>query len=170
MSGAGPAHVMRQEHGQIKELLEVLHDKVRVQDPESDAEEEALLAALATHNVKEEQILFPLVKKLETEDAHAAQSHCGSIQNPIRVMFMEHDHAGDAIEQMSALTEEFVPLAHASNTYRAMLDGLSTLRRDLHQHVHKKNNILFRRRWSLRGSWSSSFKHRAGCVIGWAAG
>lgn len=31
----------------------------------------------------------------------------------------------------------------ACNTYRAMLDGLRQLEWDLHQHIHKENNVLF---------------------------
>lgn len=34
-------------------------------------------------------------------------------------------------------------LEWACNTYRAMLDGLRQLEGDLHQHIHKENNVLF---------------------------
>ena len=100
-------------------------------------------AELGSHMMKEERILFPLCREMESGNAQAGQSHCGSIANPIRVMFAEHDDAGRALEEMASLTDNFVPPAHACNTYRAMLDGLARLRADMHQHVHKENNILF---------------------------
>jgi len=102
-----------------------------------------LKAEMDSHMQKEEQILFPLCRKLEQGGAGAAASHCGSVQNPIRVMIMEHDHAGNALEQMRALTDDYTPPAEACNTYRAMLDALAVLEHDMHQHVHKENNILF---------------------------
>ena len=58
-------------------------------------------------------------------------------------MEMEHDQAGAALAKIRDLTDGFNPPDWACNTYRAMLDALAHLERDLHQHVHKENNILF---------------------------
>ncbi len=66
-AGSGPTQVMRMEHRQIGEALEKIHDKVRVQDPESDAEEAVLLAVLGQHNAKEESILYPGIDRLISE-------------------------------------------------------------------------------------------------------
>jgi regulator of cell morphogenesis and NO signaling len=44
---------------------------------------------------------------------------------------------------MRTLTDEYTPPNWACNTYRAMLEGLANLERDMHQHVHKEDNILF---------------------------
>lgn len=63
MIGSGPTEVMRAEHRQIGQHLEAIHDKVRVQDPDSDAEEQALLDVLSMHNRKEEQILYPAIDR-----------------------------------------------------------------------------------------------------------
>ena len=102
-------------------------------------------AELTAHMQKEEQVLFPLVRELEAGHANPAASHCGSVENPIRVMVAEHDDAGEALAQMAALTDNFHAGPDACNTFRAMMDGLSRLRRDMHRHVHKENNILFPR-------------------------
>jgi regulator of cell morphogenesis and NO signaling len=104
----------------------------------------AMKAELESHMMKEEQILFPICRQLEQSDG-ARSFHCGSVANPIRVMIMEHDNAGDALERMNALTGGYTPPADACNSYRAMMDGLAELERDMHQHVHKENNILFPR-------------------------
>lgn len=61
MKESGPTFVMRQEHRQIGAALEALHEKVRKQDPESDAEEAAILDILSQHNMKEESILYPAI-------------------------------------------------------------------------------------------------------------
>jgi regulator of cell morphogenesis and NO signaling len=102
----------------------------------------ALMTELTSHMMKEEQILFPVIRNLESATSLPA-SHCGSISNPIRQMEAEHDSAGDALEIMSTATDGYQPPDWACNTYRAMLDGLETLEKDMHQHIHKENNVLF---------------------------
>jgi regulator of cell morphogenesis and NO signaling len=112
----------------------------------------AFTEELTQHMMKEERVLFPLIREMEAGNTKAAASHCGSVQNPIRVMIAEHDHAGDALEQMAELTDNFYAAPDACNTFRAMMDGLAHLRRDMHQHVHKENNILFPRAIELESS------------------
>ncbi len=103
-----------------------------------------LRAELEPHMMKEECILFPSIRYLET-NGRAMQFPFGSLANPIRVMISEHDHAGDALARIRQLTENYAVPSGACNTYRVMLEGLATLERDLHLHVHKENNILFPR-------------------------
>ncbi len=105
---------------------------------------EALCDELQSHMMKEERILFPGIRALEAGDAMAC-GHCGSVQNPIHVMESEHDSAGDALATMRRLTGGYKAPADACNTFRALLSGLEELEADLHQHVHKENNILFPR-------------------------
>lgn len=109
---------------------------------------EAFRAEVEPHMMKEEVILFPLIRQMETHrDSAPGQPlppfHCGTIRNPIRQMLLEHDHAGDALQAMSKLTNEYAAPEWACNTYRAMLDSLRQLERNMHQHVHKENNVLF---------------------------
>ncbi|HOE97178.1 MAG TPA: iron-sulfur cluster repair di-iron protein [Candidatus Sumerlaeota bacterium] len=99
---------------------------------------------LFSHMMKEEQILFPLVRKLEAGDPSAAPMIAAE-HGPIHCMEAEHDSAGDALARMSELTVVYTPPQGACNTFRAMLDGLRELELDLHQHIHKENNILFPR-------------------------
>lgn len=113
-----------------------------------------LRAELEPHMMKEERILFPAIRFLEAN--RQAQFPFGPLANPIRVMVDEHDHAGDALARLRKLTHDYSPPADACNTYRAMLEGLATLERDMHEHVHKENNILFPRAASLESSLRES--------------
>lgn len=101
-----------------------------------------LSADLATHLMKEEQVLFPLIRRIEAS-ATLPMSHCGSVANPIRRMEFEHDEAGSALAQLRHLTDDYTPPDWACNTYRALFDALRTFEQDMHQHVHKENNLLF---------------------------
>lgn len=103
---------------------------------------DSLKAELGSHMLKEERILFPMIRQLEwTSDA--GDFHCGSIRNPIQVMELEHEEAGRALARLRELTGDYTPPADACNTYRALLNGLQELEHDLHQHIHEENNLLF---------------------------
>jgi len=102
----------------------------------------ALRDELMSHMVKEEQVLFPMIRALDEGDAKASRA-VGTVANPIRQMEAEHDDSGHALAIMHAATDGYTPPDWACNTYRAMLDGLTHLERDLHQHIHKENNVLF---------------------------
>ena len=103
-----------------------------------------LRAELEPHLLKEEGILFPAIRQLERSEASPGFAF-GTVANPIRAMVHEHDEAGQAIAQIRHITGNFAVPSDACTTYRALLDGLRELEQDLHQHVHKENNILFPR-------------------------
>lgn len=100
-------------------------------------------AELESHMVKEEQILFPLIRRIEAGEC--GESHCGSVRNPIRVMEAEHEDTGNAMETLRRLTDDYTLPSWGCNTYRALLDALETFEKNTHTHVHKENNILFPR-------------------------
>ena len=65
---AGPTHVMKSEHEQIGEYLESIHKKVQKEDPNSNEDEQKLLFILSNHNIKEEDVLYPAIDKLISDD------------------------------------------------------------------------------------------------------
>lgn len=68
---AGPTEVMRREHRQIGEILDRLHQKVRDANPDTDKEEQEVLAVLKPHNEKEENILYPAIDQASSPDVKA---------------------------------------------------------------------------------------------------
>lgn len=101
-----------------------------------------LVAELEPHMLKEEQILFPMIRELD-QAATAPSFHCGSVGNPIRMMEMEHQNAGAALDRIREMTTDYEIPEGACNSFRAMLSGLEHLEADLHLHIHKENEILF---------------------------
>jgi regulator of cell morphogenesis and NO signaling len=108
-----------------------------------------LQAELSEHMMKEERILFPSIKAIEAGSTEVL--HCGTIDRPIAVMEDEHDRAGAALAQIRKLTHDYEVPADACGSYQVMLSGLAELEADMHQHVHKENNILFPRAMALAG-------------------
>lgn len=114
-----------------------------------------LRAELEPHMFKEEQILFPAIRRLD-QASTPPRFPFGSVANPIRMMEFEHDHAGDALERIRVLTNDYASPDDACNTYRAMLTRLHDLEQDMHLHVHKENNILFPRATAGEASLAAS--------------
>lgn len=107
---------------------------------------EGLESELVSHMMKEEMILFPLIRRMEEAERKGGglpPAHCGSIRNPITVMEYEHDSAATALREMRRLTGDYAAPADACATYHALLNGLQALEADLHVHIHLENNILF---------------------------
>jgi iron-sulfur cluster repair protein YtfE (RIC family) len=69
--GDGPAFVVRAEHPQIRELLEIVEIALENEYPIGEVTD-ALEATLADHNLSEERVLYPLFEQLATPEAYAA--------------------------------------------------------------------------------------------------
>lgn len=112
---------------------------------------EELAAELGTHMLKEERVLFPAIRRLEGV-GNGPEFALPSVRFPITAMEQEHDHAADCLQRLHEYSNDFEPPSWACNTFRALYDALRELELDLHQHIHKENNILFPRAMALEGS------------------
>jgi regulator of cell morphogenesis and NO signaling len=142
---------VRQSSDQIFSYLEKIASKHNNRHPEllkilklfTEVKEE-----MREHMFKEENILFPRIKELENhnlENAPLALPVSGYIEAPISVMEHEHDSAGNILDAIRQLTNNYTPPADACTTYRVAFASLQAFEADLHQHVHLENNILFPR-------------------------
>jgi regulator of cell morphogenesis and NO signaling len=106
----------------------------------------ALSEELILHMMKEEQILFPYIAEMEaavTNKRALPPAMFGTVQNPVRMMMMEHDSAAHALHEMREVTNGYAVPADACVSYQALFRGLESFQADLHQHIHLENNILF---------------------------
>ncbi|HEV8590014.1 MAG TPA: iron-sulfur cluster repair di-iron protein [Pyrinomonadaceae bacterium] len=105
-----------------------------------------LFLDLRPHMFKEEQILFPYILELEraqTANRPAPFAPFGTVNNPIRMMMMEHDTAGDLLREMRKLSSDYKVPADACISYKTLYEALEEFEQDLHQHIHLENNLLF---------------------------
>lgn len=147
-------HIQQTHHAYLREKLPLLDMLIERVDSVHGADDPrlgdvrktllALAAELTSHMMKEEQILFPMIRQLDVSNSLPG-FHCGSIVNPIQQMELEHHDAGAALERMRILTDSYLPPNRACTTYRAMLDALAHLEQDMHRHIHKEENVLFPR-------------------------
>ena len=105
---------------------------------------------LGEHMAKEDATLFPAVLSLETAaDAQADLTAWQWIAQPIQDMETEHESAGEALRRLRELSNGYVPPPDACPTFRGLFHGLAELERDMHQHVHLENHVLFPRAAAL---------------------
>ena len=157
--------IVKRHHAYLRERLPLLArmiDRVVAAHGDRHSELQAvrevfttLQNELTSHMMKEERVLFPIIIELERAAAGgrpAPQFHCGSVTYPIAVMEHEHDDAGEALNAMRRLTDDFHAPDDACETYRALMTGLRNLESDLHLHIHKENNVLFPRAAELEAA------------------
>lgn len=116
---------------------------------------QALTEELTSHLLKEEQVLFPYIIRME-EAIEAGLSvqppFFRTVQNPVRMMSREHDLAGELLQAMRQLTNGYEVPADGCFSYQALYQGLRALEADLHQHIHLENNLLFPRATALEAA------------------
>lgn len=101
---------------------------------------------LFVHMRKEEAVLFPYIEQVEAASTGRLPiplAHFGTVQNPVRMMMFEHDKAGVLLKQMRDLSGDYTAPADACPSFKGLYAGLADLERDLHQHIHLENNLLF---------------------------
>jgi regulator of cell morphogenesis and NO signaling len=116
--------------------------------PFIEAKFSKVAADMSLHMVKEERVLFPYIRALADAITHGAPfppDMFGTVQNPIRMMEIEHQEAGEGIEAIRELTHGYQTPDDACGTYRVVMQELEAFERDLHVHVHLENNVLFPR-------------------------
>jgi regulator of cell morphogenesis and NO signaling len=103
---------------------------------------------MTSHMMKEEMVLFPYISELEAaieERRRKPFAPFGTVSNPVQMMEMEHESAGNALRELRSLSSDYTPPQEACFSYRTLFSALEIFEKDLHQHIHLENNILFPR-------------------------
>jgi len=139
-------HILEAYHAPLREELPRLDGMARkVLSVHGDKEPEMLEGIVETlaelreelesHMMKEERILFPMIKA-----GQGAQA-----LGPVQVMEAEHASAGAALARLRLLTGGYRVPEDACATWTALWHGLAAFEQAMHQHIHLENNILFPR-------------------------
>jgi regulator of cell morphogenesis and NO signaling len=136
-------HILTRYHDvHRRELPELIRLAARVEAVHRDhgsvpaglaAQLEEMRNELESHMLKEESILFPLMRSGGNP----------MIVHPIARMRDEHDEHGERLRALEAVTHGLTLPDDACPTWRALYAGLRKLIDDLMEHIHLENNILF---------------------------
>jgi regulator of cell morphogenesis and NO signaling len=144
-------HIEQVHHRYLREELPRLDFLTRKVAATHGAEEPRLLQVrqlfetfereITAHMQEEDQTVFPAIRQWDAvAGPHPAPE---TLQAALAKLETEHDRAGAALAQFKSLTDNYTPPEWACNSFRALYDGLAGLEKDMHQHVHKENNVLF---------------------------
>jgi len=152
------AHIVAKHHGYVRQetpRIQGLLTKVAARHGATLPEIaqigelfEAIEQELSTHMLKEEQVLFPYVERMQQAllaGRPVPAAFFGTVKRPIANMVAEHDDAGALLSQIRVLANGFGLPPGACPTLSVLYRGLEEFERDLHRHVHLENNILFPR-------------------------
>lgn len=158
-------HILSRHHQYLRDELPRLsslaakvveaHGAAHPELPAIQLELSRLDEELTQHLAKEEQVLFPYISQMEAaQSAGGGRPHScfGTVANPIAMMMHEHDAAGSVLSKLRRLSRNYAVPDDGCASYRAFYDALQALERDLHEHIHLENNILFPRAMALEGS------------------
>jgi len=112
----------------------------------------ALAAELADHMREEEERLFPAIERVERAAARGETADAGDLAALVAAREDEHAAAGEHLRALRALSADFTPPEWACNTFRGLYHGLAELERELHEHIHLENNVLFPRALATAGA------------------
>lgn len=93
------------------------------------------LAELEMHMRKEEEILFPMIRR----------GMGGMAGGPISVMQGEHDEHGERLRRIESLAHGLELPPGACNTWRATYAGVRAFIDEVMEHIHLENNVVFPR-------------------------
>jgi regulator of cell morphogenesis and NO signaling len=149
-------YILNTHHTYVKKAIPVIFEYTqKVAKVHGDGHPEAIAIAelfkraaeeLENHLSKEEDILFPYVKKIGTAANTGRPIEAplfGSIEKLISMMEYEHDEVGKIFEKIKTLSDNYTPPADACTTYKLSYNKLNEFENDLHKHIHLENNILF---------------------------
>jgi len=109
---------------------------------------------LELHLRKEEEVLFPLIRQMETavnSGAGPSRYSFGSIANPIGILEEDHKGEGRQIEQMLDWIGNYSGPRQTAPIFGPLFDRLQALDADMRLHVHLEDEILFPRVRLLEG-------------------
>lgn len=100
-----------------------------------------LRTELEEHLIKEEELLFPMIKEYEVEKSNLNKQ---KILNVLDELEKEHVGAGDIIKELREITEHYTEPKGVCKTFELTYKNLMKLEQDTFQHIHLENNILFK--------------------------
>ena len=101
-----------------------------------------LKCELEEHLIKEERILFPKIIELESTKNNNGKE---TLKKEIQSFIGEHETAGDILKELANITEDYKLPEWACTSFKLVYMKMHELEEDLFIHIHKENNILFKR-------------------------
>lgn len=100
-----------------------------------------LKTELEQHLIKEEELLFPMIKAYDKEPSKELLNRIDTLAKETED---EHESAGSVLKELRKVTEGYKVPKDGCSTFHLTYNKLEELEADLFQHIHLENNILFK--------------------------
>lgn len=102
----------------------------------------SLKTEIEEHLIKEEELLFPLIKEYEKNPSKDTLAKALKVMDETE---NEHDAAGDILKEMRRLTKGYIVPESGCSSFERTYEKIQEIESDLFKHIHLENNILFKR-------------------------
>jgi regulator of cell morphogenesis and NO signaling len=149
-------HIIHTHHSYVKkEMPQIISYLEKVASKHGKAHTELYKVAelfgeisneMSAHMDKEETVVFPRIKELEQNSIGLTAlvvKTPGYLILPIIDMENEHEDAGNKMNEIRLLTNNYTPPADSCTTFKLLYASLQAFEIDLHKHVNLENSILF---------------------------
>ena len=110
------------------------------------------LQDLLNHITNEEEVLFPVIRQLLSKKDNPSEVlsyEAGTLDHPIRILLKEHEIAGEDLNFLRRITNNFAPPKNACNSFTYLYEKLKEFESDLYIHLRIENDYLFPRALKL---------------------
>jgi regulator of cell morphogenesis and NO signaling len=106
---------------------------------------EGAASNLSMHMQKEEEVLFPYIRRLSLQKrkAKGPGKVSGGMLPTIGELEEEYQVERERFRKISSISSSYTPPSDACHTYQVTYEELREFEKDLHRHIHLENNILF---------------------------
>ena len=107
-----------------------------------------LTQEMMVHLQAEEETVFPLITSVSQKRKRGEEitlQEINKLKNQLELMVADHDGAGQLMNEIRDLSNQYNAPQDACATYQILYKNLEGFEQDLHKHVHLENNILFRK-------------------------
>jgi len=156
--------LVRQEIPRLAEIAHKLATKHGERAPQLipiDRLMDQLQGEMIAHIEKEENVLFPYIVHLDQHLglARPPASACfRRVTQPVRMMMNEHENALEILAQLRSLTNGFTAPEWACANHVSFHTGLRAFEKDLKQHIHLEDEVLFPRAVELEESMAEKLQ------------
>ena len=110
------------------------------------------LQDLLDHIANEEEVLFPVIKQGLARNNGSNEKmtyEVGTLDHPISILLKEHEIAGEDLNFLRRITNNFTPPKNACNSFSYLYEKLKEFEADLLVHLRLENDYLFPRALEL---------------------
>ncbi|MCP2037143.1 DUF2249 domain-containing protein [Chryseobacterium sp. HSC-36S06] len=155
-------YIVATHHQYIKDNAESLNGlAIKVSEHHGENHPELHRVATSTHHflqdllnhiTNEEEVLFPVIRQLLIKKDNPSEElsyEAGTLDHPIRILLKEHEIAGEDLNFLRRITNNFAPPKNACNSFTYLYEKLKEFESDLYIHLLIENDYLFPRALKL---------------------